>query len=303
MTLMDEHTTNSSWLARLAPGPVVIKLGGGDLDATHLYQDLAILQEAGIPFVLVHGGNAALTRLQTRLGQPPVFVESQSGGVSRYTDLDTIEAMAMAYAGQANVAHVCALRARGVNALGLTGVDGGLLTGTRRPVLRGRVDGKRMILRDDHVGSIDSVNVALLESLLTQGYAPVVTVPAYADGPEGDGGVPINVDGDSAAQAIAQALRARALVYLSDVPGLLANVDDPTSIMSVVHDEAAWTQATAAGRGRFRRKIEGARAAVLAGIGCVVIASANQTNPLAAALGGAGTTFLSPEAPPLEVPA
>lgn len=274
---------------------VVVKVGGGaSLDFDGLYDDLARLTRAGVRWVLVHGGNAELTALQERIGSPARFVEDGKGRVSRYTDAEAIDLFAMAYAGKLNVRHVCALRARGVDALGLTGVDGGLLTARRRARLRCVEDGRKKVLRDDHTGTLTGVNGDLLRLLLDQGHAPVVTVPAYADGPEGEHGVPINIDGDTAAARIAEVLGADALVFLSDVPGLLADVDDPGSRIARVEGAEGWAAAFDAVRGRMHRKVEGARDAVAAGVGRVVFAAANADRPLVGALTGTGTVFTGP---------
>lgn len=276
-------------------GLLVIKIGGGaELDLDALWDDLAALHQNGRRFVLVHGGNAALTALQERLGQPPRFVENGRGGVSRYTDAETMELFSMVYAGQMNVRHVCGLRARGVNALGLTGVDGGLLVGERQPALRCIEDGKKKVLRDDHTGTLTRVNAPLLELLLDQGYVPIVTVPAYAEGPEGAGGVPINVDGDTATLRIAMALGASELVFLSDVPGLLRDIEDRDSLISEIQTPEAWWDAEQVARGRFRRKLEAVREAVANGVGTVVIASGSVARPVSQALEGSGSHFRDP---------
>lgn len=276
-------------------GPIVVKVGGGaDIAFDALYDDLAALMRSGTPWVLVHGGNALLTELQERVGTPPRFVTDGRGKVSRYTDAETMELFAMAYAGALNTRHVAALRARGIDAIGLSGVDGGLLVGTRQPTIRVVEEGKKKVLRDDHVGTLHTVNGDLLRLLLGNGYAPVVTLPAYADGPEGAGGVPINIDGDTAAFRIAEALGARALVYLSDVPGLLRDPEDRGSLIQEIAGEAGWQEALTVGKGRMRRKVEGARDAVAAGIPLVVFRDASAPEPVSSAIRGEGTHFRGP---------
>lgn len=275
------------------PGIVVVKVGGGDaLDMAAIWDDIAALHEAGVPLVIVHGGNAALTRLQSEVGRPARFVTDGDGRTSRYTDADAMRLFTMAYPGEQNTRHVVALQGRGVSAVGLTGVDGGILRATRRSTIRILEDGKKQVLRDDHVGRLDEVDATLIRMLVEKDYVPVLTVPALA---VDDGvGVAVNVDGDTVVSRLAVALSARCLVFLSDVPGLLADVSDAGSLIRRVSTDAAWDTAVAAGGGRMRRKVEGARRGVEGGIGTVVFAPGTVVSPISSALDGEGTHFLLP---------
>ena len=138
------------------------------------------------------------------LGHPPQFVTSESGYVSRRTDRRTLEIFEMVYCGQLNKMWVEKLQRAGVNAVGLVGLDGRIFEGTRKDTLRVRVDGKRMVLRDDWTGTVERVNTDLLRLLLDGGYFPVLTPPGASD--EGEA---INVDGDRAAAMVAAALQRR----------------------------------------------------------------------------------------------
>jgi len=153
-------------------------------------------------------------------------VKSASGYSSRRTDRRTIEIFEMVYCGQMNKGWVEKLQQRGVNALGLSGMDGRLWQGKRKDALK-IIDekGRKLVLRDDYTGRVDLVNTQLLRSLLVAGYVPVLTPPAISYTGEA-----INVDGDRAAAATAVALEAEALVILSNVPGLLENYPDEDSL-------------------------------------------------------------------------
>ncbi len=183
----------------------VLKLGGGAGITQEVFKrfaaDLASREEQ---FVVVHGANAEFSRLSTALGQPPRMVTNEKGRVSRYTDRETMETMLMAYCGKVNKLLVATLQHAGVNAVGLSGIDGRLATGNRKPVIRGTEDGTKKVLRDDHAGSLKSVDTRLVTLLVEAGYLPVLTPPAL----DLDEGTPINVDGDRLSLELAMALGA-----------------------------------------------------------------------------------------------
>lgn len=259
---------------------IVIKLGGADgIDPQPLIDELAAVDE---PWVLVHGGNAEMTTLQERLGTPARFVESPGGQVSRWTDGDAIAAMQMSYRGRINNDLVVRFQNAGCNAVGLSGVDGGLLRAERKDAIKVVEDGATRILRGGRTGRVTDVNTHLLTTLLDAGYRPVVTVPALSTD-----GHAVNVDGDRAAAAIAAALGARALVNLSRVPGLLADPEDASTLIPLLSVTDLDSDAHA--RGRFKMKLLSAREALDGGVPQVVLATSNTEAPIASALAGHGT--------------
>jgi acetylglutamate/LysW-gamma-L-alpha-aminoadipate kinase len=203
--------------------------------------------------------------------------------VSRYTDRRTLEIFEMVYCGRINKGIVERLQAAGADAVGLSGIDGRLLEGRRKATVRSVEGDKTKLLRGDHTGTVDRVNVALLRLLLGAGHLPVLTPPGISED-----GVAINVDGDRAASAVAVALGADALTILSNVPGLLRDPRDPASLVTRV-DAADPAGAERLAQGRMRAKLDGAVAAVRGGVGRVVLASAAASRPVHAALAGAGT--------------
>ncbi len=265
----------------------VIKIGGGAAIGADAFArfaiDLAEMQAAGTRAVVVHGGNAEFSRLSESLGMPPRMITSASGRVTRYTDAATMDAMLMAYCGKVNKTLVATLRAAGVNAIGLSAIDGGIATGRRKAVLRGTEDGKTKVLRDDHAGTIESLDTSLLTTLLEAGYLPVLTPPAL-----GERGVPINVDGDKLALELAVALDAEGILFFSDTPGLLADVRDEASLVREI-DAAAPVAALASASGRMTVKVEAALKAIERGVGQVVFSDARAERPIQRALSGEGT--------------
>jgi [amino group carrier protein]-L-2-aminoadipate 6-kinase len=265
---------------------VIVKVGGSaGIDYGPLCDDLAARWAAGERLVLVHGGSAATNQLADALGHPPRFVTSPSGYTSRYTDRRTLEIFLMAAGGLLNKTLVESLQRRGVNALGLSGLDGRLLSGRRKATIRIIEDGRPKILRDDWTGTIEQVNGALLRLLLDAGYLPVVAPLACSEQGEA-----LNVDGDRAAAAVAAALGAETLLLLSNVPGLLRAFPDESSLISSI-PRAAIDDYLPFAEGRMKKKILGAGEALAGGVGRVILADARVAAPISQALAGGGTSI------------
>ncbi|MCU0492038.1 MAG: [LysW]-aminoadipate kinase [Chloroflexaceae bacterium] len=265
---------------------IVIKVGGSaGIDYDALCDDLAELWHKGQRSVLVHGGSDETNKLAQALGHPPRFVTSPSGYTSRYTDRRTLEIFEMVYCGTANKGLVERLQGRGVNAVGLSGLDGRLLHGKRKANIRIIEQGRQMVLRDDWTGSIEGVNEGLLQTLLDGGYMPVVAPLAC-----GENGEALNVDGDRAAAAIAAALRAETLLLLSNVPGLLRNFPDESSLIAHI-PQAEIEEYAGFAEGRMKKKVLGAQEALAAGVGRVVLGDARGAGCVSRALAGAGTVI------------
>jgi len=265
---------------------IVVKIGGSagvDLDA--VCRDLAGLTKAGKQIVLVHGGSHETNILSEKLGKPPRFVTSVSGMESRYTDRETLEIFEMAYAGKVNKGIVERLQKLGVNAVGLSGVDGRLLEGKRKDAIKIIENGKMKVLRDDFTGRVEKANTHLIYLLLSNGYLPVITPPAISF--ESDA---INVDGDRAAAVLAEALKADTLLLLSNVPGLLRNIHDPSTLICAV-EQGEIDEVMEFAQGRMKKKVLGAKEALAAGVQRVIIGDGRRATPISDALAGEGTVF------------
>jgi [amino group carrier protein]-L-2-aminoadipate/L-glutamate 6-kinase len=261
---------------------VVVKIGG----APGKRSDRVLDEIARHPeYVLVHGGSAEVARLGTALGRPAEYYTSPSGVVSRRTSAAHLEVLVLALAGNVQTSLVAALGARGVRAVGLSGVDGRLLLARRRTGARAVIDGRTVHLTDDLSGTIERVDGALLATLRTAGLVPVIGPPAVT----ADGQV-VNVDADRAASAVAAALSAEALVLLTNVPGLLECKDDPSSRIPRIPREDI-SRFLPLAEGRMRKKLLAAQEAVAAGVGRVVIAPSDVDGPVARALAGEGTVI------------
>jgi acetylglutamate/LysW-gamma-L-alpha-aminoadipate kinase len=237
--------------------------------------------------VLVHGGSSQTNQLATALGHPPQFITSPSGYTSRYSDKRTMEIFKMVYCGQMNKMIVELLHQNGVKAIGLSGIDGGLWRGRRKGAVHSvDTDGKKRIIRDNYTGKVESVNVSLLSDLLEKNYLPVLTPPAISL--EGEA---INVDGDRAAAETAKALHANTLLLLSNVPGLLSEFPDESTLVRNVSGDQIDEYAQRYAQGRMRIKLLGAKEALDGGVQRVIIGDARVANPITKALDGLGTVI------------
>jgi [amino group carrier protein]-L-2-aminoadipate 6-kinase len=262
---------------------LIIKIGGAaGIDYGPLCADLAERWAAGERVVLCHGGSDGASRLGEQLDHPARFVTSPSGHTSRLTDRATLEIFMMATA-LLNRQLVERLRGLGVNALGLSGLDGGLLSGTRKSSIRIVENGRQRIIRDDWTGTVESVNAALLGTLLDAGYLPVIAPLGVSAA-----GEPFNIDGDRGAAMVAAALRAESLLLLTNVPGLLREFPDESTLIGRL--PAGELEANlGVAQGRMKKKLLGASEALAGGVARVIIADGRAARPVSNALGGAGT--------------
>ena len=262
---------------------LVVKVGGSAGATTaNIVREIAQCVAQGRHIVVVHGGSDLTNVLSERLGHPVRMITSPNGMVSRYTDSETLSIYAMAVAGQINTELVACLQQQGINALGLAGVDGRLLLARRKSIVRSQTPGGRLqILRDDYTGQVEQVNDTLLRQLLDAGYTPVIAPLAISQG-----GERLNVDGDRAAAAVAIALGAEVLVIMTNVPGLLTDPGDSSTLIHTIPAERI-TEYTEYARGRMRKKLLGAQEALQGGVPRVCMGSIS----LLDVLNGAGTTI------------
>jgi acetylglutamate kinase len=208
---------------RMYKGKVfVIKASGGvfgDPEATRaLIEQVAILHQVGIRVVLVHGGGPQLTEIQERLG-----ITAQIVAGRRVTDAKSIEVTSMVLNGLLNTQILGICRELTIAAVGVSGVDAGLVRAHKRAPVQ--VDGK--LVDYGLVGDIDLIDARVLQQLLDGGLMPVVS-PVSAD----DSGQLLNINADTVAAAIGAALKAEKLMLCTGAPGILEVLEDPRSIIS-----------------------------------------------------------------------
>lgn len=196
---------------------VVVKYGGAAMDDPTLRdsvaKDLALLHYVGIRVVVVHGGGPQVTDMMKRLGLEAKFV----GGL-RVTDAATMEVAQMVLVGLVNKELVSLIQKHGGKAVGLSGKDAGLIQATKLQHEAGDLGS---------VGDIVAVDTSVIDVLTDAGYVVVVSTIGI-----GEGGESYNINADTAAGAVATALSAEKLIVLSDIPGLLDNVEDENSLLS-----------------------------------------------------------------------
>jgi acetylglutamate kinase len=224
-------------------GTIVVKIGGRALETPGALRELAAALADGVgPCVVVHGGGAEVSAWCERLGLTPRFHDGL-----RVTDPASLEVAAAVLAGLANKRLVAALREAGLDAVGLSAVDGGIATAEIHP------DAARL----GEVGGVRSVSTALLSTMLANGYMPVLASIAAL------GRRLLNINADELAGSLAAALEARALVLLSDTPGLMLDG------ARVPHLSGAGLEAARAHpdvQGGMRPKLDAARTAIVAGV-------------------------------------
>ena len=260
---------------------IVVKVGG----AVGINYDLVLRNLVRYKdVILVHGGSGELNEISKKLGKPPKMVTSASGYISRRTDRETLEIFNMVYCGKMNKMIVEKLQKLGVNAIGLSGIDGQLLKGRRKNIVIIE-DGKKRVIRDDYTGKVEEVNVNLLKLLLKNGYLPVISPPALSYDNES-----INVDGDRAAAIIASAMKAEVVVILSNIPGLLRNINDEDSVIKEINRDGP-EKAMSFAEGRMKKKVMAAFEALENGVGSVIFGDARVEEPITRALQGHGTVI------------
>jgi acetylglutamate/LysW-gamma-L-alpha-aminoadipate kinase len=249
--------------------------------------------------VLIHGGSHLTNQVATALGHPPQFVTSPSGYSSRVTDRQTLEIFEMVYCGKVNKDIVERLQRMGVNAVGLSGIDGRIWEGTRKKAIRALVEPEEtddsvgqttqprtIIIRNNFTGRVEKVNSEFLGNLVDGGIVPVLTPPAISF--EGEA---INVDGDRAAAATAVALKATDLVILSNIPGVLQDFPDELSLMPTIAKNEIDLIKMNYAEGRMRIKLLGAQEALDGGVTRVILGDARLNQPIQQALAGKGTVI------------
>lgn len=252
---------------------IVIKVGGSlfDEDLHFLYEDIArMVKDGKHQVVLVHGGGPQIDMILKKQGKDPKYLYSQAGVKSRHTDEDTRDAAIMALGGYVNKNITARLIKHGVNAFGFTGVDGACMMANRKDkiVSVDPATSKRVVIKNDYSGRIDPERVKgdVILALLASGLTPVVGALAIDDA-----GDILNTDGDRAAASICKAIGGDAFVSVTDVPGVLKDMESKEVIpkIPVGNLDGVMENVT----GGMKKKIIAVKEAVSFGIPQVVITS------------------------------
>jgi [amino group carrier protein]-L-2-aminoadipate 6-kinase len=264
---------------------ITVKLGGDIIKKPELSL-LADLKRTSNQhsLIIVHGGGDEVTEIADKLGKKQKFIVSPGGIKSRYTDEDTARIYTMVMCGKNNKELVTALERERMPALGLSGLDGGLIKAERKKKLISVEDGRKRIVDGGFTGQICKVNGDLLSTILKGGYIPVIAPVALGEDFEF-----LNVDSDRAAAYVAGEVKADAIVFLTDVSGVYMG-DDLIREMKI---EDAESTRKKVGFG-MEKKLLACVEAVRMGVGKAVIASGKVEEPITQALAGKNCTVITP---------
>lgn len=254
-----------------------------------LAEELALLHQVGIKICVIHGGGKQLSELAQKLGVAQTVIEGR-----RVTDDDTLELAKMIFAGKINTDILAALRQRGIDAVGLSGVDGNIVHAVKRPPKQivNKETGATETIDFGNVGDVLEINSHLLSLLLDADYLPVVS----SLGADDEGSV-FNINADTIAAEIAIQLKAEKLVLLSDVNGIyLDPADETTKISRVTIAEAEKLIATGRATGGMIPKVQSLLSLLKSGVRSAHIISGTKRNALLSEVftdEGTGTMFVS----------
>ena len=265
---------------------IVIKIGGSVVDGLHtsaLSDIKSIAKEYHLVFV--HGGGKEVTSTATKLGKEQKFIMSPGGVRSRYTDKETAEIYTMVMSGKLNKSIVQMLLRNGINAVGIAGIDGGVLKAERKKkLLIINEKGRKMVIEGGYTGKITSVDATLISNLVRSGYVPVISPIALSEDFDF-----LNVDGDRAAAYVAGGIKAEKVIFVTDVNGLMLN---GKLVSSMTLDEAKSTLPKI-GSG-MDKKVLACIEAIEMGVKEAIIASGQVENPLSAAVAHRECTVIGP---------
>lgn len=264
---------------------IVIKIGGSVVDGLHpsaLADIKEIAEEEQLVFV--HGGGKEVTSIATKLGKEQRFIVSPGGVRSRYTDKETAEIYTMVMSGKINKAIVGMLLRQGIKAVGIAGIDGGILKAERKKKLViVNEKGRKMIIDGGYTGKINAVDPSLVNHLVSSGYVPVISPIALSE--EFDF---LNVDGDRAAAYVAVGLKADKVIFITNVNGLMLNEKLVTSLTL----EQAKETLPKIGFG-MEKKVLACTEALEMGVKEAIIASGQVDRPVSSAIAHSNCTVIT----------
>jgi len=266
---------------------IVIKIGGSVVDGLHpsALADIKAIAEND-KLVFVHGGGKEVTAIATKLGKEQKFIVSPGGVRSRYTDKETADIYTMVMSGKINKAITGMLLRQGIRAVGIAGIDGGVLKAERKKkLLIINEKGRKMMIDGGYTGKINAVDPALIHNLVDNGYVPVVSPIALSE--EYDF---LNVDGDRAAAYVAGGVKADKVIFITNVNGLMLN-EKLVMGMTLEQAKAALPKI---GFG-MEKKVLACTEAIEMGVKEAIIASGQVEKPISSAIAHNNCTVITPK--------
>lgn len=264
---------------------LLIKVGGGKkINWEGVCRDIArLISKERI--ILVHGGSSYRDEIAGKLSVKVRTVISPSGISSVYTDEKLMDVFLMVYSGLLNKKIVAMLQRNGINAVGLSGVDGRLWIAKPKKEILVKEEGRVKLLMGNLTGKVEAVNTELLNILIERNYLPVLCSPAIS--PEGE---ILNTDNDWAIAVMAESLKIKRMVILFESPGLLENPEDENSLIRRVDKEKIEDYMKFA-KGRMKKKLMGAKRAIEGGVEILYLGDGRIESPVLSALDGKGTVI------------
>jgi acetylglutamate/LysW-gamma-L-alpha-aminoadipate kinase len=266
---------------------IVVKIGGSVVDGLHpsTLADIKAIAEKE-KLVFVHGGGKEVTATATKLGKEQKFIVSPGGVRSRYTDKETSEIYTMVMSGKINKAIVGMLLRQGIKAVGIAGIDGGILKAERKKKLViVNEKGRKMVIDGGYTGKINAVDPALVNKLVESGYVPVISPIALSEDYDF-----LNVDGDRAAAYVAGGVKADRVMFITNVNGLMLN----EKLVTAMTLEQAKDALPKIGFG-MEKKVLACTEAIEMGVKEAIIASGQVDNPISAAMAHSNCTVITPK--------
>src|SRR3989338_5668606 len=262
---------------------ILIKIGGGrKINWEYIAEDVAELVKKE-KVIIVHGASGIRDEVAKELKAPTRTVVSPSGVSSVYTDQKALDIFLMTYAGLVNKKIVAVLQKNGVNAVGLSGVDGRLWEGKRKSNLYVQEGNKTKLITDNLTGKVEKINTSLISLLVRNKYVPVLCPPAISYEHE-----IINTDNDFAVSVMIKALRIKKMISLFEAPGMLKHAKDETSLIQKIKKDAIEKYLEFA-EGRMKKKLLGAKKAFENGVEIIYWGDGRIKNPIRNVLSGKGT--------------
>lgn len=264
---------------------ITIKIGGSVVEGLHssTISDLKKISEHE-KVIVIHGGGKEVTRISEALGKEQKFIVSPGGIKSRYTDKETVEIFTMVMSGRINKMIVGMLQKNGINAVGLSGIDGKIIQAHRKnKLVIVNEKGRKMVIEGGYTGKIFNVNSTLIQLILDKGYVPVISPIAISE--ESDF---LNVDGDRAAAYVAGSMESDKILFLTNVDGLF--MDD--KLVKKLSLEEAKKILPTIGHG-MEKKILAATEALEMGVKEALVANGQKENPISMAISHENCTVIS----------
>ena len=258
----------------------IIKIGGGE--SLHLQSIISDLKNIEDDFIIVHGANALRDEIGRKLDYEKKVLVSASGYSSVFSDEQALDIMMMSYSGLRNKRIVEMCQQVGINAVGLTGIDGKVIEGKRNKGIRVKENVKLRIVRD-FSGKPKNINIDLLKLLISNGYVPVLTVPIIDEN-----NFAISSENDDIVALLKNSLKAERVIQLIEAPGFLDDANDPNSVVNEI-SKSELEKREAQVDGRMKRKMKALIKLFESGNTTVYICDGRIDNPITNALNGGGT--------------